>query len=107
MWVILRHLFAILALPFSVTVLVPVLLARQAEIALTAPPTLLARAAVVLGIVALAIGAALFSASVALFASRGRGTLAPWDPPVRFVVEGPYRYVRNPMIAGVVFLLAG
>ena len=34
-----------------------------------------------------------------------RGTLAPWDPPRRFVVSGPYRFVRNPMISGVVFVL--
>ena len=27
--------------------------------------------------------------------------------PRRFVVDGPYRYVRNPMISGVIFFLAG
>jgi protein-S-isoprenylcysteine O-methyltransferase Ste14 len=53
----------------------------------------------------LLVGFALFSTSVFYFWSRGRGTLAPWDPPRRFVIEGPYRYVRNPMISGVIFLL--
>jgi protein-S-isoprenylcysteine O-methyltransferase Ste14 len=33
--------------------------------------------------------------------------LAPWDPPRRLVVRGPYRYVRNPMISGVVLVLFG
>ena len=41
------------------------------------------------------------------FASDGKGTLAPWDPPRRLVIHGPYRYVRNPMISGVVFVLFG
>ena len=36
-----------------------------------------------------------------------RGTLAPWDPPRELVVRGPYRYVRSPMISGVVLALFG
>lgn len=35
-----------------------------------------------------------------------RGTPAPWYPPEEFVVEGPYRFVRNPMILGVLLVLA-
>jgi protein-S-isoprenylcysteine O-methyltransferase Ste14 len=31
--------------------------------------------------------------------------LAPWDPPRRLVVRGPYRFVRNPMISGLIFVL--
>ncbi|HEX6925123.1 MAG TPA: isoprenylcysteine carboxylmethyltransferase family protein, partial [Longimicrobiaceae bacterium] len=38
---------------------------------------------------------------------RGRGTLAPWDPPRRLVITGVYRHVRNPMISGVILILAG
>jgi protein-S-isoprenylcysteine O-methyltransferase Ste14 len=53
------------------------------------------------------MGALLFGASLRRFASEGEGTLAPWDPPRRLVVRGPYRYVRNPMISGVVFVLFG
>jgi len=59
------------------------------------------------GCVALVIGLWLFVQSLRYFATRGRGTLAPWDPPKNLVVEGPYRYVRNPMIAGVIFLVFG
>ena len=40
-----------------------------------------------------------------LFATHGHGTPAPWDPPRRLVVLGPYRHVRNPMISGVVLFL--
>jgi protein-S-isoprenylcysteine O-methyltransferase Ste14 len=42
-----------------------------------------------------------------LFVQVGRGTPAPWDPPQRLVVEGPYRYVRNPMISSALMMLAG
>ena len=45
--------------------------------------------------------------TVALFFGVGRGTLAPWDPPQRLVVRGPYRHVRNPMISGVLAVLLG
>ena len=39
--------------------------------------------------------------AVALFATVGRGTLAPIDPPTVFVARGPYRLTRNPMYLGV------
>jgi protein-S-isoprenylcysteine O-methyltransferase Ste14 len=57
--------------------------------------------------VLLLAGGGLFAWTVGLFAGRGRGTLAPWDPPERLVVEGPYRHVRHPMISGVFLLLLG
>jgi protein-S-isoprenylcysteine O-methyltransferase Ste14 len=41
------------------------------------------------------------------FAVRGRGTLAPVDPPKQLVAEGLYRWVRNPMYVGVVTVLLG
>jgi protein-S-isoprenylcysteine O-methyltransferase Ste14 len=43
--------------------------------------------------------------TVKLFMTFGDGTPAPWDPPQKLVVQGPYCYVRNPMIAGVLFML--
>ena len=36
-----------------------------------------------------------------LFLKKGEGTPAPWDPPRKLVVLGPYQYVRNPMITSV------
>lgn len=44
---------------------------------------------------------------MSLFFTLGHGTLAPWDPPRRLVLRGPYQHVRNPMISGVVALLLG
>jgi len=100
-----RHLAAIVALPFTMAVLVPLWIVRRVE---SAPVGgLPAMASQTAGVAALAIGLLLFASSVRYFAVQGRGTLAPWDPPKALVVAGPYRYVRNPMISGVVFILAG
>lgn len=44
---------------------------------------------------------------VALFITIGKGTPAIFDPPKRFVIKGPYRYVRNPMVIGVLLMLIG
>lgn len=52
-------------------------------------------------------GISLFVWTVSMFATIGRGTLAPWDPTRRLVVRGVYRHVRNPMISGVAGVLLG
>lgn len=44
---------------------------------------------------------------VSTFATRGRGTPAPFDPPREFVAMGPYRYVRNPMYIGAAGVILG
>jgi protein-S-isoprenylcysteine O-methyltransferase Ste14 len=54
-----------------------------------------------------AAGAAVAIWCVLTFAVLGRGTPAPFDPPRRLVVRGPYRYVRNPMYLGAGIALAG
>ena len=104
---VLRHLLSILALPFTVNVLVPLWIAGRygVEPRLAANPGELALQ--VAGAALLAVGFGFFLASLRRFAGEGEGTLAPWDPPRRLVVRGPYRYVRNPMISGVVMFLLG
>lgn len=97
----LRHLLAILALPFNVLVTVPaVLLWRHG---FQAPHAL--SLSTVLGVLLAAVGLSLMAATIGLFVRVGRGTLAPWSPTKRLVVQGPYRWVRNPMISGVLFVL--
>jgi protein-S-isoprenylcysteine O-methyltransferase Ste14 len=59
------------------------------------------------GIALIVIGLTLLAATIRLFSNVGKGTLAPWDPPVQLVVAGPYRYVRNPMHSGVFITLYG
>jgi protein-S-isoprenylcysteine O-methyltransferase Ste14 len=62
---------------------------------------------VLLGCVLIAGGLAMWVWTVVLFHRIGNGTLAPWDPTRRLVVEGPYRHVRNPMITAVIAVLLG
>ena len=50
-------------------------------------------------------GAAMAGWTMSLFRRIGRGTPAPWAPPQKLVVMGPYRYVRNPMITSVLVML--
>jgi protein-S-isoprenylcysteine O-methyltransferase Ste14 len=61
----------------------------------------------VTGMAVCAAGAALALWCVLAFALVGRGTPAPFDPPRRLVVRGPYRCVRNPMYVGAAVALLG
>jgi len=107
MFTLLRHLLAITLLPFTVAVLVPVWIAERYGVVLSlgrsVGPVLLQ----VAGLVLLGVGLAPLVASVWQFATEGKGTLAPWDSPREFVARGPYRFVRNPMISGVILILFG
>jgi protein-S-isoprenylcysteine O-methyltransferase Ste14 len=58
-----------------------------------------------LAILVVGIAFVLIIRTVTLFFKVGKGTPAPWDPPKRFVVLGPYRYMRNPMITGALLVL--
>ncbi|HMB81984.1 MAG TPA: isoprenylcysteine carboxylmethyltransferase family protein [Vicinamibacterales bacterium] len=105
MWA--RHLLSVAILPFTVAVVVPVWLAGRDGVPLApgsgAPEWALQAA----GAGLLVIGLVFFASSLRRFVTEGHGTLAPWDPPVQLVVRGPYRYVRNPMISGVICVLFG
>lgn len=107
MVMLIRHLLSVAALPFTVAVLVPMWIARRGGVALTVATSPLALLGQLVGAVLLGVGLLLFAASLRRFAGEGDGTLAPWDPPRRLVLRGPYRYVRNPMISGVIFVVFG
>jgi len=94
---LIRSLLAAALLPGTVTIIVPwLILGRGASTGAHWP-----------GLVLVALGAAILFRCIWEFAVSGRGTLAPIDPPTRLVVNGLYRYVRNPMYVGVVLILAG
>jgi protein-S-isoprenylcysteine O-methyltransferase Ste14 len=69
------------------------------------PPAIGARQ--LAGMIVAATGAVIALWCVGTFALVGRGTPAPFDPPRRLVVQGPYRVVRNPMYLGAGLALGG
>jgi protein-S-isoprenylcysteine O-methyltransferase Ste14 len=104
---LLRHLLAIVVLPFTIAVLVPVWIARRYGVALAVGHSVGPVFLQAVGLALLSFGLVLVIASGWRFATEGKGTLAPWDPPRVFVVRGPYQFVRNPMISGVILFLFG
>jgi protein-S-isoprenylcysteine O-methyltransferase Ste14 len=60
-----------------------------------------------LGWLVVAVGAVISLPCIFQFAWRGFGTPAPFDPPRKLVVTGPYRFVRNPMYLGFALVLIG
>src|SRR6185503_10196352 len=105
----LRHLLAILLLPFLVVVVGPYWLLHTFAVGDTrwAGDSFIVWLARSIGVLFITAGLGLFGWCVSLFARVGQGTLAPWDPTCNLVAVGPYRFVRNPMISGVALLLLG
>jgi protein-S-isoprenylcysteine O-methyltransferase Ste14 len=97
LWI--RAIFYVLALPGIFAGLIPWLIWQTERWPQTPRP--------ILGGVLIALGVVGFAWCVRDFAVRGRGTLAPWDPPRRLVIVGLYRYVRNPMYVAITLFLAG
>jgi len=95
---LLRAILAFLALPALVAGLLPLLLSQ-----LPSPDVFRSDR----GVAMMVAGLVILLVSVVSFYRRGRGTLAPWDPPVRLVVGDLYRFNRNPMYVGVVTILSG
>ena len=98
----LKQLRDIIILPFTASCVVPYLVYDADESIV--PDFLLLK---ILGLSIFVVGLSLFIYTVVLFNRIGKGTLAPWSPKAKLVVSGPYRYCRNPMITGVLFILIG
>jgi protein-S-isoprenylcysteine O-methyltransferase Ste14 len=102
-WGLLR---TIIVLPGTVLVFIPaiiLLLNKDSRF----PPKLITPSQISfwLALLAASIGFALCVWTLKLFTKYGEGTPAPWDPPRKLVIIGPYRYSRNPMITGALLLL--
>jgi protein-S-isoprenylcysteine O-methyltransferase Ste14 len=93
-----QSVFAFLVLPGTVAFLVPLGLLAPGGIEAFVEPTAL---------IPLGTGVVLLLSCVREFYVAGRGTLAPWAPPVHLVTSGAYRFSRNPMYVAVLLVLSG
>ncbi len=96
----------IIVLPGTVLAFIPaiiLLLTKDSRF----PPKLITPSQICfwLALLAASIGFALCGWTLKLFTKYGEGTPAPWDPPRKLVIIGPYRYSRNPMITGALLVL--
>jgi protein-S-isoprenylcysteine O-methyltransferase Ste14 len=64
-------------------------------------------AVLIIGAVLVAAGSLVLLGAFAQFAIQGRGTPAPPMPTEQLVVQGLYRYVRNPMYLAVLAVIVG
>ncbi len=91
----------LLILPFNVVVIIPSLILYFSGYHYKRPDMAFG----IVGSLLLATGLFLSIWTMILFAKVGKGTLAPWNPPKNLIVKGPYCFVRNPMIIGVLLIL--
>jgi protein-S-isoprenylcysteine O-methyltransferase Ste14 len=99
----LRAIFFVLLLPGTVAGYVPFLILRAAD-RLRVPE--FSPSSVGASILVIA-GSGVLLRCVWDFFAKGKGTLAPIDPPRVLVVSGLYRFTRNPMYNGVLALILG
>jgi len=98
----LKSLLATVVLPGTITGFVP-----WAYYGLSGVDVRSLRPLQLAGFPMLVFGALVLLTCIWEFARKGKGTLAPVDPPKHLVIEGLYRYVRNPMYVGVITILLG
>lgn len=90
-----------LLIPGTVTLLIPYFILRRSHIVEWPGISALALLAILAG----SAGFAVLLHCIWRFAVHGKGTLAPIDPPKVLVVQGLYRYTRNPMYLAVIAIL--
>jgi len=103
MWSLTRK---IILLPGTVLVFVPAILVFLTKdtmfaVELLSPNNIFFWIAIIFGL----FGILIAIWTVTLFVKIGKGTPAPWEPPQKLVVRGPYRHVRNPMLTSVFLML--
>lgn len=99
---LLSHIRDILILPVTVTCLVPYLIYKPGQ---TFTPEFFWIQT--FGVLVVLAGLSFFLYTVFLFGKIGGGTLAPWSEKQKLIIDGPYRYCRNPMITSVLSILVG
>jgi protein-S-isoprenylcysteine O-methyltransferase Ste14 len=95
---LLKQIFSFI-LPVTILIIVP--LAIESNISIKHISALL------LGLLIIAAGLHIMIKTISVFIKTGKGTLAPWSPTKKLITDGLYRFVRNPMILGVLIVLTG
>ncbi len=100
--VALKTLIFTILVPGTVVGVVPWLLLRWSDEAITPAPSLW-----LIGLLPLLLGTSLYLWCAGAFSFIGKGTPAPIDAPIFLVRTGPYQWVRNPMYVGVLTTILG
>ncbi|MGD8782182.1 MAG: isoprenylcysteine carboxylmethyltransferase family protein [Ignavibacteria bacterium] len=86
-------------LPITVLIIVPLYIVKNISVEISVVS--------VIGFILICIGLSVMIITISTFVRTGKGTLAPWSPTKKLITGGIYKYVRNPMIMGVLTVLAG
>ncbi len=100
--VALKTLIFTIVVPGTVAGIIPWLLLQGSAGEALLSPTLW-----MVGLPALLLGVGLYLWCAGAFTFLGKGTPAPIDAPKVLVIQGPYRWVRNPMYVAVLAALLG
>jgi protein-S-isoprenylcysteine O-methyltransferase Ste14 len=95
----LKNLLFTVAVPGTIGVYLPLMLSGSRPVA--------TGFVLALALLLFTIGGSIYVWCVFDFASFGRGTPLPLDPPRKLVRRGLYRYSRNPMYVGVLTVILG
>ncbi len=106
MKLIVRALFSLI-LPITIAFILPLLIIIGFHNQLLTFNSALNGAMLAIGTFLIVLGIGFVVYTNKAFLRIGKGTLAPWDPPKKLVVAGAYRFVRNPMISGVLMIVLG
>ena len=99
---IIKTLIFIVLVPGSVTVIIPYLILKD-----SLSTVLQFSLPYCFGLFPAFLGLIICFWCFADFINKGAGTPSPFDPPRQLVVEGLYRYVRNPMYIGINMVVFG
>lgn len=89
-------------LPITVIIIIPSVIFSITEWRINSITVLLS-----IGGIVLIAGFILMIICIRHLETKGKGTLAPWASTVVLVKSGPYKYIRNPLITGVLTVLIG
>ena len=97
MGLILKAVAALAILPGTMGFILPLVVVKPDGAAIVDP----------LGSAVVVVGSLLLLWCVREFLVVGEGTLAPWWPPKRLVMSGPFRWSRNPIYVAMALIALG